>query len=52
LLSNFAFDFNLRRYAKLTPVLSMLGKKHLAYGVMPEHYDVVGQAGSSLRTKP
>ena len=36
--------------AKLIPVLSMLGKKHLAYGVMPEHYDVVGQAGSSLRT--
>lgn len=30
--------------AKLVPVLTMLGKKHLTYGVLPAHYDVVGQA--------
>ena len=29
---------------KLVPVLEMLGKKHLTYGVLPAHYDVVGQA--------
>ena len=30
--------------AKLVPVLRMLGKKHLAYGVKKEYYPVVGQA--------
>ena len=30
--------------AKLVPVLTELGRKHLSYGVMPAHYDVVGQA--------
>jgi len=34
----------LQDIGKLVPVLSMLGKKHLAYGVLPAHYDVVGQA--------
>ena len=29
---------------KLVPVLEMLGKKHLTHGVLPAHYDVVGQA--------
>jgi hemoglobin-like flavoprotein len=34
----------LNEVAKLIPVLVMLGKKHLTYGVLPAHYDVVGQA--------
>lgn len=34
----------LRDIGKLVPVLEMLGKKHLTYGVLPAHYDVVGQA--------
>jgi len=29
---------------KLVPVLTELGKKHVGYGVLPAHYDVVGQA--------
>ena len=29
---------------KLVPVLQGLGKKHVPYGVLPEHYEVVGQA--------
>jgi len=29
---------------KLVPVLQGLGKKHVPYGVIPEHYDIVGQA--------
>ena len=29
---------------KLVPVLQGLGTKHVQYGVIPEHYDVVGQA--------
>uniref|UniRef100_A0A7S2IQR5 Globin domain-containing protein n=1 Tax=Zooxanthella nutricula TaxID=1333877 RepID=A0A7S2IQR5_9DINO len=28
----------------LLPVLEGLGKKHVGYGVQPEHYEVVGQA--------
>jgi hemoglobin-like flavoprotein len=29
---------------KLVPALQHLGQRHLQYGVMPEHYDVVGAA--------
>merc|ERR1712127_94479 len=29
---------------KLVPVLQGLGKRHVGYGVLPAHYDVVGQA--------
>ena len=29
---------------RLVPVLQGLGKKHVPYGVLPAHYDVVGQA--------
>ena len=34
----------LNEVEKLIPILTMLGKKHLTYGVLPAHYDVVGQA--------
>ena len=29
---------------KLLPVLAALGKRHVAFGVVPPHYDVVGRA--------
>ena len=29
---------------KLLPILADLGKKHVSYGVLPAHYDVIGQA--------
>lgn len=29
---------------KLVPVLQGLGKQHVPYGVLPAHYEVVGQA--------
>lgn len=28
----------------LVPILRKLGKKHAEYGILPAHYDVVGQA--------
>ena len=28
----------------LVPALEGLGRRHLAYGVQPEHYDTVGQS--------
>ena len=34
----------LQEVEKLIPVLKSLGKKHVDYGVVPEHYDIVGQA--------
>merc|ERR1712226_427480 len=34
----------LRNLDDLVPVLADLGTKHIAYGVIPAHYDVVGQA--------
>ncbi|KAJ8601808.1 hypothetical protein CTAYLR_007481 [Chrysophaeum taylorii] len=34
----------LRDLDKLVPVLVDLGAKHEGYGVLPEHYDVVGRA--------
>lgn len=34
----------LRELEKLVPMLQGLGRKHVDYGVLPEHYDVVGQA--------
>jgi hemoglobin-like flavoprotein len=41
----------LRDLGTLVPVLQELGKKHVGYKVVPEHYDVVGQALiKSLRT--
>ena len=30
--------------ANLLPVLEGLGEKHKYYGILPPHYDVVGQA--------
>eukprot|EP00929_Paragymnodinium_shiwhaense_P022727 TRINITY_DN14438_c0_g1_i3.p1 TRINITY_DN14438_c0_g1~~TRINITY_DN14438_c0_g1_i3.p1 ORF type:complete len:124 (-),score=21.52 TRINITY_DN14438_c0_g1_i3:354-725(-) len=29
---------------RLVPILQKLGVKHVGYGVIPEHYDIVGQA--------
>lgn len=34
----------LRDLGTLVPVLEGLGKRHVGYSVVPEHYDVVGQA--------
>ncbi|CAE8583537.1 unnamed protein product, partial [Polarella glacialis] len=34
----------LRDLGTLVPVLKELGLKHVGFGVLPEHYDVVGQA--------
>ena len=34
----------LNNLAALVPVLENLGKRHVAYGVLPVHYEVVGQA--------
>jgi methyl-accepting chemotaxis protein len=34
----------LRRPDKLLPVLRQLGARHVDYGVLPEHYETVGQA--------
>lgn len=35
---------NLRQLETLVPVLEGLALKHVGYGVLPPHYDVVGQA--------
>merc|ERR1712137_692630 len=35
---------SVRDLGKLVPTLQTLGRKHVGYGVLPEHYDVVGQA--------
>jgi hemoglobin-like flavoprotein len=29
---------------KIIPAVQHLGRKHVAYGVQPEHYDIVGEA--------
>merc|ERR1712100_880504 len=34
----------LRDLPTLVPVLQALGKRHVGYSVIPDHYDVVGQA--------
>eukprot|EP01052_Picozoa_sp_SAG31_P053898 SAG31_NODE_14051_length_830_cov_0.772914_2_plen_82_part_00 len=34
----------LRKLDELVPVLTDLGKRHVKYGVLAAHYDVVGQA--------
>lgn len=34
---------NLRSPEKLTAALEDLGRRHVGYGVQPEHYDAVGQ---------
>eukprot|EP00929_Paragymnodinium_shiwhaense_P022728 TRINITY_DN14438_c0_g1_i4.p1 TRINITY_DN14438_c0_g1~~TRINITY_DN14438_c0_g1_i4.p1 ORF type:complete len:180 (-),score=56.68 TRINITY_DN14438_c0_g1_i4:372-911(-) len=34
----------LRALKDLVPILQKLGVKHVGYGVIPEHYDIVGQA--------
>eukprot|EP00056_Hartaetosiga_gracilis_P022455 m.30619 g.30619 ORF g.30619 m.30619 type:complete len:166 (+) comp9654_c0_seq1:116-613(+) len=35
---------NLTDLGVVIPLLSRMGKKHVSYGVVPAHYDVVGQA--------
>jgi nitric oxide dioxygenase len=35
---------NMDRMEALNPVLQALGKRHAGYGVLPRHYDTVGQA--------
>lgn len=35
---------SLEQLGALVPVLQALGKKHVGYGVLPPHYDVVGKA--------
>ncbi|CAF0697975.1 globin family protein [Candidatus Methylacidithermus pantelleriae] len=32
------------RWDTVVPVLQDLGRRHVQYGVMPEHYDIVGEA--------
>ena len=34
---------NLERFEKIQPVLEELGRKHVAYGAQPAHYDTVGE---------
>ena len=36
--------FGLNRIDTLLPTVHNLAKKHVSYGVRPEHYDLVGQA--------
>ncbi len=35
---------SLTKLDQLVPALETLGKKHIDYGVTPEHYDTVGEA--------
>ncbi|MEC9347450.1 MAG: globin family protein [Pseudomonadota bacterium] len=35
---------NLHQVETIVPVVQDLGRRHVAYGVKPEHYDVVAQA--------
>jgi hemoglobin-like flavoprotein len=45
LMSTLAIAVNgLRRPEKIVPAVQHLGRKHAAYGVRPDHYEVVGEA--------
>ena len=35
---------NLRRPEAMLPAIAELGRRHVGYGVRPEHYDIVGAA--------